>query len=190
MVSLKRNVAIEYIFHFNFHFSVTWYFNSQPVNLNSQTSQNSVSSDGTLNMTLPDEGYYQCSAINDYGTAWSDVSWVRKLQLNSPTTAATREVTVNAGQSLTLPCITDPSITIIPAAIYKWQTVPDTSSTDIKDINIDRRIQVQDNGIIFICVLLSFNKILDFFSIRLELCKQSCFQKLNSITEQFLNFRN
>lgn len=126
--------------------SVTWYINSQPVNLNSQTSQNSVSSDGTLNMTSPEEGYYQCSAINNYGTAWSNVSWVRRLQLNSPPTAAIRDVTVYSGQSLTLPCLTDSSIAIIPAAIYKWQTVPDTLSSDIRDINFDTRIQMQDNG--------------------------------------------
>lgn len=110
-------------------------------------------------MTSPEEGYYQCSAINNYGTAWSNVSWVRRLQLNSPPTAAIRDVTVYSGQSLTLPCLTDSSIAIIPAAIYKWQTVPDTLSSDIRDINFDTRIQMQDNGIVFICILLSFNKI-------------------------------
>lgn len=151
-----RNVVVEYIFHFHFRFSVTWYGNSAI--LNSQTGV-SISSNGTLNMASPQNGYYRCSANNIYGTAWSDVSWVRKLRLDPGSNAVPKNFQVAAGANLTLPCTIPSNAIIVPAVGYNWQTVVDTVNPDIRPVELDKRIQMKGDGKVFNHILLSFYKI-------------------------------
>uniref|UniRef100_T1JDB9 Neuronal cell adhesion molecule n=1 Tax=Strigamia maritima TaxID=126957 RepID=T1JDB9_STRMM len=62
---------------------------------------------GTLVVTNPtdvDEGYYQCLAENEHGTALSNGVFVRKSELNSFPDEKTQTKTVNEGEPLTLEC--------------------------------------------------------------------------------------
>lgn len=130
--------------------SITWYRNSQPVAL---TAQNFVSTDGSLKLDSPEEGYYQCRASNAFGSAWSNVTWLRKLTMGiSEMPLVTRHASV--GDTLSLPCTKGQNQRIVPAARYKWQTVSDIDSQDARDIILDKRIQMDVNGTLVFAYVL------------------------------------
>ncbi|KAI3381164.1 hypothetical protein SNEBB_009539 [Seison nebaliae] len=75
---------------------------------------------GTLIITEPrdvDEGFYQCSASNQYGTAFSLIVNLRKAEFTTQTHRRIISKSVSVGQSLILPCVKPKGL---PVPIIYW----------------------------------------------------------------------
>ncbi|CAF1215999.1 unnamed protein product [Adineta ricciae] len=89
--------------------SYTWTKNGQVYNLNTQNNRVMMTADsGTLIFTQPeslDQGWYQCNATNDWGTAISRKVYVLQAELGEFSTYdKPQEISVQRGDSLRIPC--------------------------------------------------------------------------------------
>lgn len=102
--------------------------------------------DGTITIeraTSLDEGYYQCFATNQYGTALSIVSYAARGVLRLLTTPDVTTVTVREGEPFHILYATVKSS---PKPIYGWEVAIGTSDRSSTPVTLSNRVQLADNG--------------------------------------------
>ena len=98
-------------------------------------------------------GYFQCSAYNKYGTAWSNITQLIYIRLDGAVSTSNYPYSATVGNHLKIPCLTT-GLTIVPGASYQWQLVQDRQTSDIKALQTDQRVQWDANGIFVILKLV------------------------------------
>lgn len=97
--------------------------------------------DGTLrflSLSTLDDGYYQCFAYNDYGTAVSTVAVLRRALITASPPLLTQQHNEHEGRQFMLRCQPAKSY---PSPHYSWYVGPEE-----KRVNPDRRIRFDDSG--------------------------------------------
>ncbi|GAB6021405.1 hypothetical protein CHUAL_004014 [Chamberlinius hualienensis] len=143
--------------------SPTYRWTKSGRNFSFQSYDNRISQQpgrGTLVVTTPrpeDEGYYQCFATNPYGTAVSNGVFVRRSDLGSFPDEQPKEVSVNEGLPLTLPCAPP---TGFPKPNIFW--IIQSRSGALRSIN-NSRITVDPEGALHFSNVTMFDSYEDAF---------------------------
>ena len=91
-----------------------------------------------------DEGFYQCFAKNQYGTALSATAHIQRALLDSASgTPSTLQKTVQEGMPFHIQA--DPRKSF-PKPTYGWEIATDTVDKNPVPLRPSRRIQIADNG--------------------------------------------
>ena len=92
-----------------------------------------------------DEGYYQCQASNQYGSALSNTTLLQMTVLYPYTTGVTIKETemVDEGKPYTIQC--NPT-KCFPKPTYTWSIATDVVDQRPKPLILDKRIQIDDEG--------------------------------------------
>lgn len=92
----------------------------------------------------PDMGYYQCLAINNYGTAMSNVSFVQLAELSSFTPLPNpHPYFVSEGDAHVLPC---EQLKCIPSATYSWALALSMADDKPVPLVVNERVQIDSYG--------------------------------------------
>lgn len=94
-------------------------------------------------LTSLDEGYYQCLAFNDYGTAMSNVTFLQRAVLATYSGAVVEEEELTEGQSFTLEYKPTKSV---PPPIFSWSITPDRFGKSQTAVVTDKRVQIDERG--------------------------------------------
>jgi len=96
--------------------------------------------------TITDQGYYQCFAVNQWGTALTNVSFVQCATLSAfPPNSQTAGYVARQGNSLQLTCSAPASV---PNATYSWATAPSTTSQIQTPVPLSARVMVDLSGLL------------------------------------------
>jgi len=96
-------------------------------------------------LTTLDEGFYQCLAINDYGTAMSNVTFLQRAVLESYGGGAVAEE--KRGLTEGEPFILEYKATkCVPPPQYSWSIANDLIGTSQTGIVTNNRVQIDENG--------------------------------------------
>ena len=122
-----------------------WKKNGAELNPNQPNIQKVV--DGTITIhpaTSMDEGFYQCFARNQYGTALSITAHIQRAVLDSASgTPTTLQKTVQEGMPFQIQA--DPRRSF-PKPTYGWEFASDTVDKNPVPLRTSRRIQIAANG--------------------------------------------
>ena len=134
-----------------------WYKNGLILHLPGNAGNLLQPVEGTIEikpLTSFDEGYYQCRATNQYGTALSNVTYLQRAVLSpyAPGIPTFESPLLQEGQPYKLQC--NPT-KCIPKPIYSWATSSSTVDTSQETIVTDKRIQIDDSGEVS-CLLTTF----------------------------------
>lgn len=103
--------------------------------------------DGTITIqpaTSADEGYYQCFAGNQYGTALSNTTHLERAYFGSaPETPVVHNLTFREGQHHFMKC--DPRRSF-PKETYIWEIFNSTNDRHPMTLRLTERLQVAENG--------------------------------------------
>ena len=122
-----------------------WLHNGQPLSLN----LNNIRSvqDGTIEITdasVFNEGFYQCFARNQWGTALSNTSHLQKavLKIQGGSEQTTRQVAVEEGKPFTVEA--SPPL-CFPKPAFNWEIGRFVDNNPTKLV-LNRRVQTDENG--------------------------------------------
>ena len=94
-------------------------------------------------LTSLDEGYYQCLAYNDYGTAMSNVTFLQRAVLATYSGAVIEEKQLTEGEPYTLNYKPTKSV---PEAIFSWSITNDRFGKSQTAVVTDKRVQIDEHG--------------------------------------------
>ena len=108
-----------------------------------------------------DEGYYQCQASNQYGSALSNTTLLQRAVLSPYTTGAMIKEAeqVDEGKPYTITC--NPT-KCFPKPTYTWAIAVDVVDQTPKPLILDKRIQIDDEGLFLQRVLDNWSDALRF----------------------------
>lgn len=133
-----------------------WLKNGRILELNSRNIRRLSSGDGAVQLAeaaLLDEGFYQCRASNQFGSAVSNVSLVRRAFLDSLGSTVVENRTATEGQSLRIEFVSMPSY---PKPQTRWASSDNvgTSESTSADIARSKRIQWDEHGNLYFAHVL------------------------------------
>ena len=126
-----------------------WFHNGDELNLDVENIRAADDGSGSIIIepaTVLDEGWYQCRAETDYGTALSHTSLLQKavLRVDAPTV---RNQTVTAGEPFHIPVV---ALKCVPAPSFSWviaKVIDDEEEmTSSHAVTTSSRIQISENG--------------------------------------------
>ena len=131
---------------FTYFGSYEWKKNGIILNQTHQNIDNGV--DGTMtirNAAASDEGFYQCLARNQYGTAISKTAHLQRAFIDSAKRNSTDVLnkTVQEGMPFHIPCDAPSSF---PKPAYGWELANDTEEENSIPLQPSKRIQIDENG--------------------------------------------
>lgn len=88
-----------------------------------------------------DEGFYQCIAKNDYGTAVSNTSYLRRAVIDG-TTKNIKTVTATVGQALKLDVT---STKCYPPPTFSWEIGKEVEDSP-RPVHFSSRMQIDQDG--------------------------------------------
>jgi len=94
-------------------------------------------------LTSLDEGYYQCLAYNDHGTAMSNVTYLQRAVLATYSGAVVEEKALTEGQPFTLEYKPTKSV---PAPIFSWSITDDRFGKSQTPVVTNKRVQIDETG--------------------------------------------
>lgn len=128
-------------------FRYAWIRNGAPLDINAAQNIRFEASDSgsiTINSAAAsDEGFYQCKASNQWGTALTNTSHLQRAVLDpGGTSPQVAELTVDEGLPFHIPVSLPKSF---PKPTFSWAKgrIADESP---KPVSLDRRIQINENG--------------------------------------------
>lgn len=130
--------------------------NGQPLNLNSDDIQRNPY-DGTIEIrqaSVRNEGYYQCLASNQWGTARSDTAQLKRAVLTFGHSQDVRNVTVEIGSPFVIDISSPFSYPHPPT--FEWETAVDTVDKAPTKLLPSRRMQIDEHGNKIYCFLFVF----------------------------------
>ena len=128
-----------------------WKINGKQLNVNLENLSRGSYGDLTIQRaTTNDEGFYQCFATNDYGTALSTVARVKRAFLAKASTSDFFNQSVQEGHPFFIQAA---MVNSFPTPIHKWETVTDPLDKHPKPFEESQRVNMAYNGnlISFIC---------------------------------------
>jgi len=126
-----------------------WFHNGVELNLLVENIRPAGDGSGSIVIepaTVLDEGWYQCRAETQYGTALSNTSLLQKavLHVDGPTV---RNRTVTAGEPFYIPVA---ALKCFPPASFSWVTAKvmddEAEMTSSHAVTTGSRIQISENG--------------------------------------------
>lgn len=124
----------------------TWFKNGAQLDLNNQNIFRPDPTKGTIVIQSPsifDEGYYQCTAKNDWGMARSDVCQVILAMLGGYPAPTVKSITVDEGSFQMLMC--DPT-KVVPNATFTWGVTSSTTDPSVTLVPMSERINMDAAG--------------------------------------------
>lgn len=89
------------------------------------------------------EGFYQCLAMNDHGTAMSNVTFLRRAILATYTSTVVEEKQLLQGQPFVLKYKPTKSV---PPPTFSWSITASRVSTSQTSVVTDKRVQIDEDG--------------------------------------------
>ena len=96
-------------------------------------------------LTALDQGFYQCLASNNFGTAMSNVTFLQRAVLDSYSGSAVVEEKsgLSEGQPFRLEC---KRTKCVPQPAYYWVIADDLTGPSQTQIITDKRVQIDEEG--------------------------------------------